>query len=211
MTAGTGPDASGRAVPRTLAEELRTRPDEALAALLRARPDLLSPVPERPHPARHPSRHPRLGRTGRGTARPVRPPDRRGPGGRAGPVPVRDVERPDDGGRARGAEARAPRTARAPAPPPPPPRSATGSPPSCRAPSPRCATQALVWGGDDRLRLVRTARELLAPSPTSPSPTGLGPDRAGGHGRDVAGPAAGAAGGAPGCRPRTIRSRRSPR
>ncbi|MFE2180397.1 helicase-associated domain-containing protein [Streptomyces sp. NPDC059455] len=35
--------------------------------------------------------------------------------------------------------------------------------------------QALIWGGDDRLRLVRTARELLAPSPTSPSPTGLGP------------------------------------
>lgn len=35
--------------------------------------------------------------------------------------------------------------------------------------------QALVWGGDDRLRLVRTARELLAPSPTRPSPTGLGP------------------------------------
>jgi len=45
VTAGTGPDASGRAAPRTLAEELRTRPDEALAALLRARPDLLSPVP----------------------------------------------------------------------------------------------------------------------------------------------------------------------
>ncbi|MBI0320215.1 hypothetical protein, partial [Streptomyces javensis] len=35
----------GRGVPRTLAEELRTRPDDALAALLRARPDLLSPVP----------------------------------------------------------------------------------------------------------------------------------------------------------------------
>ncbi|MFJ9536958.1 helicase-associated domain-containing protein [Streptomyces sp. NPDC101225] len=35
--------------------------------------------------------------------------------------------------------------------------------------------QALVWGGDDRLRLVRTARELLAPSPQHPSPTGLGP------------------------------------
>ncbi|MFF3613698.1 helicase-associated domain-containing protein [Streptomyces sp. NPDC002580] len=34
--------------------------------------------------------------------------------------------------------------------------------------------QALVWGGDDRLRLVRTARELLAPSPQHPSPTGLG-------------------------------------
>ncbi|KUO20467.1 helicase C-terminal domain-containing protein [Streptomyces dysideae] len=35
--------------------------------------------------------------------------------------------------------------------------------------------QALVWGGDDLLRLVRTARELLAPSPQHPSPTGLGP------------------------------------
>ncbi|MEU1018743.1 helicase C-terminal domain-containing protein [Streptomyces sp. NPDC005898] len=35
--------------------------------------------------------------------------------------------------------------------------------------------QALVWGTDDRLRLVRTARELLAPSPQHPSPTGLGP------------------------------------
>src|SRR5581483_4029093 len=35
--------------------------------------------------------------------------------------------------------------------------------------------QALVWGSDDRLHLVRTARELLAPSPQHPSPTGLGP------------------------------------
>ncbi|WP_329218463.1 helicase-associated domain-containing protein [Streptomyces sp. NBC_01485] len=35
--------------------------------------------------------------------------------------------------------------------------------------------QALVWGADDRLHLVRTARELLAPSPQHPSPTGLGP------------------------------------
>ncbi|WP_426569268.1 helicase-associated domain-containing protein [Streptomyces canus] len=35
--------------------------------------------------------------------------------------------------------------------------------------------QALVWGADDRLRLVRTARELLSPSPQHPSPTGLGP------------------------------------
>ncbi len=32
-----------------------------------------------------------------------------------------------------------------------------------------------MWGGDDRLRLVRTARELLAPTPQHPSPTGLGP------------------------------------
>ncbi|BFO22552.1 hypothetical protein SHKM778_89400 [Streptomyces sp. KM77-8] len=35
--------------------------------------------------------------------------------------------------------------------------------------------QALVWGGDDRLRLIRTAWELLSPSPQHPSPTGLGP------------------------------------
>ncbi len=35
--------------------------------------------------------------------------------------------------------------------------------------------QALVWRPADRLRLVRTARELLAPSPQHPSPTGLGP------------------------------------
>lgn len=32
-----------------------------------------------------------------------------------------------------------------------------------------------MWGDDDRLRLVRTARELLAPSAQRPSPTGLGP------------------------------------
>ncbi|GAA3050131.1 hypothetical protein GCM10020000_33600 [Streptomyces olivoverticillatus] len=35
--------------------------------------------------------------------------------------------------------------------------------------------QALVWGAEDRLRLVRTVRELLAPSAAHPSPTGLGP------------------------------------
>ncbi|MFE1147157.1 helicase C-terminal domain-containing protein [Streptomyces albidoflavus] len=35
--------------------------------------------------------------------------------------------------------------------------------------------RALVWGGEDRLRLVRTARELLAPSAAHSSPTGLGP------------------------------------
>ncbi|MEU7544310.1 DNA-binding protein, partial [Streptomyces sparsogenes] len=45
MPAETGPRDSGRGAPRTLAEELRTRPDDALATLLRARPDLLSPVP----------------------------------------------------------------------------------------------------------------------------------------------------------------------
>jgi hypothetical protein len=35
--------------------------------------------------------------------------------------------------------------------------------------------RGLVWGADDRLRLVRTARDVLAPSPSSGSGTGLGP------------------------------------
>ncbi|MEU9434061.1 helicase C-terminal domain-containing protein [Streptomyces sp. NPDC048252] len=35
--------------------------------------------------------------------------------------------------------------------------------------------QALIWGDEGSLRLVRTARELLAPSAQHPSPTGLGP------------------------------------
>ncbi|TQJ53879.1 helicase-associated domain-containing protein [Streptomyces sp. SLBN-115] len=35
--------------------------------------------------------------------------------------------------------------------------------------------QALVWGDEGNLRLVRTALELLAPSAQHPSPTGLGP------------------------------------
>ncbi|EFH31376.1 conserved hypothetical protein, partial [Streptomyces pristinaespiralis ATCC 25486] len=41
---GTMPEERGGS-PRTLAEALRARDDEELAALLRARPDLLSPVP----------------------------------------------------------------------------------------------------------------------------------------------------------------------
>ncbi|MGW2325477.1 helicase-associated domain-containing protein [Streptomyces sp. NPDC001700] len=158
VTAGTGPDASGRAAPRTLAEELRTRPDEALAALLRARPDLLSPVP------------------GDLTQLATRA------GTRASVV--RAVERLD-----RFALQTAEALAVAPDPCPYETLHAlmTGAPtPEGKATAdliaaelPRAVAtlraQALVWGGDDRLRLVRTARELLAPSPASPSPTGLGP------------------------------------
>ncbi|WP_063729741.1 helicase C-terminal domain-containing protein [Streptomyces sp. RTd22] len=161
VTAGTGPDASGRAAPRTLAEELRTRPDEALAALLRTRPDLLSPVP------------------GDLTQLATRA------GTRASVV--RAVERLD-----RFALQTAEALAVAPDPCPYETLSAlmTGDVPAAdrdaaalrdrvAAELPRAVAtlraQALIWGGDDRLRLVRTARELLAPSPTSPSPTGLGP------------------------------------
>ncbi|MFC0600032.1 helicase-associated domain-containing protein [Streptomyces palmae] len=55
--------------------------------------------------------------------------------------------------------------------------------------------QALVWGGDDRLRLVRTAREVLAPSGGA-SPTGLGPTVA--EAVAAAAPGSGKAGPSPG-------------
>ncbi|MFJ4625082.1 helicase-associated domain-containing protein [Streptomyces sp. NPDC088847] len=138
--------------PRSLAEALRTRDDASLAALLRSRPDLITPVP--------------TDLTQLATR-----------AGTRGSV-VRALERLDRF---------ALQTAEA---------LAVASDPASydellalmagdrRAPAvvhalPRALAalreQALVWGADDRLRLVRTARELLAPSPQHPSPTGLGP------------------------------------
>lgn len=144
--------ASTAPAPRTLAEDLRARGDEALAALLRARPDLLSPVPN--------------DLTQLATRAATRA------------SVVRALERLDrftlqtaealavmqDGGPY--AVLRALMTGDAP-------DKATdaalpGAVESLRA-------QGLVWGGPDRLRLVRTARDLLAPSASVPSPTGLGP------------------------------------
>ncbi|MFF7648343.1 helicase C-terminal domain-containing protein [Streptomyces sp. NPDC007983] len=164
VTAGTGPDASGRAAPRTLAEELRTRPDEALTALLRARPDLLSPVPgdltqlatragTRASVVRAVER---LDRFALQTAEALAvAPD---------PCPYETLSALMTGDDAAAADADAP---------------AAALRERVAAELPRAVAtlraQALVWGGDDRLRLVRTARELLAPSPASPSPTGLGP------------------------------------
>ncbi|MER7099694.1 helicase-associated domain-containing protein [Streptomyces humidus] len=138
--------------PRSLAEALRARDDASLAALLRARPDLITPVP---------TDLTQLA-TRAGTRASV----------------VRALERLD---------AFALQTAEALA--------VAGDPatwdellglmagdardPAVAAALPGALTslreQALVWGADDRLRLVRTARELLAPSPQHPSPTGLGP------------------------------------
>ncbi|GAB7062388.1 helicase-associated domain-containing protein [Streptomyces mexicanus] len=140
------------AAPRSLAEALRARDDASLAALLRSRPDLITPVP---------TDLTQLA-TRAGTRASV----------------VRALERLDRF---------ALQTAQALA--------VAGDPatyrellglmagdagdPAVEAALPRALgtlrTQALVWGGDDRLRLVRTARELLAPSPQHPSPTGLGP------------------------------------
>ncbi|WP_316741884.1 helicase C-terminal domain-containing protein [Streptomyces sp. MK7] len=138
--------------PRSLAEALRARDDASLAALLRSRPDLITPVP---------TDLTQLA-TRAGTRASV----------------VRALERLDRF---------ALQTAEALA--------VAGDPatyaellglmagdagdPAVAAALPRAVAtlreQALVWGGDDRLRLVRTARELLAPSPQHPSPTGLGP------------------------------------
>ncbi|QHC25953.1 helicase C-terminal domain-containing protein [Streptomyces sp. GS7] len=138
--------------PRTLAEELRNRSDSGLAGLLRSRPDLLNPVP------------------GDLTQLATRA------GTRASVV--RAVERLDTF---------ALQTAEALAVAPDPcPYAALAAlmagdagDAAVAAELPRAVAalraQALVWGPDDRLRLVRTARELLTPSAAHPSPTGLGP------------------------------------
>ncbi|WP_431043713.1 helicase-associated domain-containing protein [Streptomyces sp. P1-3] len=214
---------TGGSAPRTLAEELRTRPDSALAILLRARPDLLSPVPndltqlatragtrasviravERldrftlqtaealavaPDPCPYATLHALMtGDAGDGTEHhpvPDRDTDRDtgrdtdAAGGTAAPrgtITAQDTDRdttaPADSAAARDTTAARDAAGTAPLP------AATVA--AVSAELPRAVAilraQALVWGGDDRLRLIRTARELLAPSAGSPSPTGLGP------------------------------------
>ena len=138
--------------PRSLAEALRARDDASLAVLLRARPDLITPVP---------TDLTQLA-TRAGTRASV----------------LRALERLD-----RFALDTA--EALAVAGDPASYRellglmAGDGGDPVVAAALPRAVAalrdQALVWGDDDRLRLVRTAREVLAPSPQHPSPTGLGP------------------------------------
>ncbi|BCL28887.1 helicase-associated domain-containing protein [Streptomyces aurantiacus] len=138
--------------PRSLAEDLRARDDSSLSALLRARPDLITPVP---------TDLTQLA-TRAGTRASV----------------IRALERLD-----RFTLQTAQALAVAPDPAPygtlqdllagdaDDPVVVEALPHAVRD----LREQALVWGSDDRLRLVRTARELLAPSPQHPSPTGLGP------------------------------------
>ncbi|MFC9678406.1 helicase-associated domain-containing protein [Streptomyces sp. NPDC056948] len=138
--------------PRSLAEALRARGDAALGALLRSRPDLITPVP---------TDLTQLA-TRAGTRASV----------------VRALERLDRF---------ALQTAEALAVAADPATydellaltAGDDADPAVVAALPHALDilreQALVWGGDDRLRLVRTARELLAPAPQHPSPTGLGP------------------------------------
>lgn len=146
------PERTRSTPPRTLAEALRNRDDASLSGLLRARPDLLTPVP---------SDLSQLA-TRAGTRASV----------------VRALEHLD-----RFTLQTAEALAVAPDPAPYETLLALmagdESDPEVAAALPaaveRLREQALIWGTDDRLRLVRTARELLAPSPTHPSPTGLGP------------------------------------
>lgn len=134
--------------PRTLAEDLRARPDATLAGLLHARPDLFSPVP----------RDVTQLATRAGTRVSVR----------------RALERLDQ---------RALQTAEAlaVAPDPCPYPLLAGLLPELEGAGvlPLALTalreRALVWGDDSRLRLVRTAHEVLAPTADQPSATGLGP------------------------------------
>lgn len=147
--------------PRTLAEALRARGDESLAGLLRARPDLLTPVPNdiTQLATRASTRASviraleHLDRFALQTAEALAvAPD---------PAPYAallalltgdgegDGDRRDDVGATIGAALPAALTT--------------------------LREHALVWGEDERLHLVRTARELLVPSPQHPSPTGLGP------------------------------------
>ncbi|MFF3322146.1 helicase-associated domain-containing protein [Streptomyces sp. NPDC002889] len=161
---GTMPEGSGGSggSPRTLAEALRGRDDEKLAALLRARPDLLNPVPNdvtqlATRAGTRASVIRALERLDRFTLQTAEAlavaPD---------PAPYDTLLALLTGDEGDGGTSHA--------------GTATGD---IEAALPHALgvlrDQALVWGGDDRLRLVRTARELLAPSPTRPSPTGLGP------------------------------------
>ncbi|MFF9203761.1 helicase C-terminal domain-containing protein [Streptomyces sp. NPDC014986] len=140
------------AAPRSLAEALRERDDASLAALLRSRPDLVTPVP---------TDLTQLA-TRAGTRASV----------------VRALERLD---RFALQTAQALAVAGDPAPYEELLGLLAGDDgdPAVSAALPHALgtlrEQALVWGGDERLRLVRTARELLSPSPQHPSPTGLGP------------------------------------
>ncbi|MEO3750702.1 helicase-associated domain-containing protein [Streptomyces sp. B6B3] len=148
MTPGTG-RTGDRPHPRTLADELRARTDEELTWLLRARPDLLSPLPADLSQLA----------TRAGTRASV----------------LRALERLDTF-TLQTAEA----LGVAPQPCPYPDALAALLPgPECAARLPHAMDtlrrHALVWGPREAPRLVRTARELLAPTPERPSATGLGP------------------------------------
>ncbi|MEU1178189.1 helicase-associated domain-containing protein [Streptomyces sp. NPDC005820] len=138
--------------PRSLAEALRGRDDASLAALLRSRPDLITPVPTDLTQLAT-----RAG-TRASVVRALERLDRFALQTAEALAVAADPSSYDELLGLVAGDARDPEV-------------------SAALPAALAALreQALVWGADDRLRLVRTARELLAPSPQHPSPTGLGP------------------------------------
>ncbi|WP_258564093.1 helicase-associated domain-containing protein [Streptomyces himalayensis] len=166
------PAPEAAAPPRSLAEALRARDDESLAALLRARPDLLSPVPgdltqlatragTRASVVRALER---LDRFALQTAEALAV--------ASDPAPYERLLSLLTGDRTEAAPEATPAHDRTVGTADPAVATIEHALPRALA---TLREQALVWGPDDRLRLVRTARELLTPSPQHPSPTGLGP------------------------------------
>jgi hypothetical protein len=171
------------AAPRTLADDLRARDDAALAELLRTRPDLLSPVPNdltqlatragtRASVVRAVER---LDRFALQTAEAIAVAPDPCPYGTlegllAGDAPAEAALTDATLVDAAATDAAATDAAAA---------STAAVREAVAAELPRALRtlreQALLWGDDERLRLVRTARELLTPTPSAPSPTGLGP------------------------------------
>ncbi|MFC1406003.1 MULTISPECIES: helicase C-terminal domain-containing protein [Streptacidiphilus] len=154
-------------VPRTLAEELRARPDEGLAELLRARPDLLHPVPSdltqlSTRLSTRASVVRALERLDQFTLQTAEAlavaPDACSYATLldllTGTVPDHDTPAGDTADQDT------------------PVQAVTAALPGALA---ALRAQALVWGGADQLRLVRTARDVLAPTNGAPGPTGLGP------------------------------------
>ncbi|MFJ9842028.1 helicase-associated domain-containing protein [Kitasatospora sp. NPDC101155] len=168
MTTQQGPQRQGRtpAGPRTLAEELRARPDDALAALLRSRPDLLNPVPGdlTQLSARLSSRASALRaleRLDRFTLQ----------------VAEALATAPDGTGLAAvrtlltGPSKVKPHPGATPLTPADRSAVATALPRAIAT----LRDRALLWGPDNGLRLVLAVREALAPTAANPGRTGLGP------------------------------------
>lgn len=154
--------------PRTLAEDLRARDDEALAVLLSARPDLLAPVPTdltqlATRAATRASVMRALDHLDAFTHQTAEALALTADGCPYETLRELMTGRPPEAGGA--VEVLDPEVAAA---------VADALPRAVAA----LRARGLVWGEDDRLRLVRTARDVLAPSSSTPSATGLGPSMA---------------------------------
>ncbi|WP_370092813.1 helicase-associated domain-containing protein [Streptacidiphilus sp. MAP12-20] len=137
--------------PRTLAEDLRGRDDDALGALLRARPDLVHPVP---------ADLTQLATRSSTRASVIRALERLNRFTLQVAEALAVAADPCEPGELRALLG-------------------TAQEPEVEAAlGPALATlrdAALLWGDPERLRLIRTARDVLAPGGGQPGPTGLGP------------------------------------